>query len=562
MVGVLKIERVSYSASNEDVKNLFRNYGVCPEDIHWLKNEGRSARSAFLAFRTNKEVDQALDADGNNFLGQRVSVIPSSPLQFNDSFPSKPLFSNDTRAPKAFRGKNNNRNQEPFDAQNRFNNNGGRASNRHVFQGDQERHVAKQQYSNSYKRNDDNRTQSGGPRGRESFMEKRDSTFNKGNFNKFDQPSRDRVGMFHHSAGGNFSGNDISSGRKYPGSDRNGNPQFNSRNNDVNNTERRSRRVEERPRSRSPVDRASGSGRGSYHQKREPEGYRQNEQRRQSQGRGPGAYDVNERKFLRMTGLSYKSTPADVKEFFHPHKVVKVFLLKFTSGAYVGKLSGSAMVEFATEQVAHDALGYDGTKCGSRTISVFRAAKEDIVSAIEDSLAPPPSQSRPGELVADVHTLNALANTNPEVQHLVGLLNAAVTNIATGSQQQTHPGRQGRGRENPGHVSTERSKPIRSNDDPVINRVASSANINVDDIKNGRVVGMRNLPYSVTPELILNLFDGYHPIGDSVRIHYLDNGRCSGDAIICFRGNREARKAVRDLNKKIVNNRKVELFFL
>jgi len=51
-------------------------------------------------------------------------------------------------------------------------------------------------------------------------------------------------------------------------------------------------------------------------------------------------------------------------------------------------------------------------------------------------------------------------------------------------------------------------------------------------------------------------------IPDSVRIHYLDDGRCSGDAIICFRGNRDARNAVTDLNKTSIGRRKVELFFL
>ena len=49
---------------------------------------------------------------------------------------------------------------------------------------------------------------------------------------------------------------------------------------------------------------------------------------------------------------------------------------------------------------------------------------------------------------------------------------------------------------------------------------------------------------------------------DSVRIHYLNNGRCSGDAIITFRGKDDARAAVARLNKRKIAGRTVELFFL
>jgi len=96
----------------------------------------------------------------------------------------------------------------------------------------------------------------------------------------------------------------------------------------------------------------------------------------------------------------------------------------------------------------------------------------------------------------------------------------------------------------------------------VINRVAVSANINVDDISAGKVVGLRNLPFQVTPDNILDFFRGYETVTDSVRIHYLEDGRCSGDAIISFRTKKEAQKAVTSLNKKQIGKRTVDLFFL
>ena len=78
----------------------------------------------------------------------------------------------------------------------------------------------------------------------------------------------------------------------------------------------------------------------------------------------------------------------------------------------------------------------------------------------------------------------------------------------------------------------------------------------------GKVVGIRHLPYSVTPGEIMQFFEGYHVKQDSVRIHYLDNGHCFGDAIVSFRGKDDARAAVARLNKKKIAGRNIELFFL
>ena len=82
------------------------------------------------------------------------------------------------------------------------------------------------------------------------------------------------------------------------------------------------------------------------------------------------------------------------------------------------------------------------------------------------------------------------------------------------------------------------------------------------DINEGKVVGIRNLPFSITPEEIIGFFRGYGAIPDSVRIHYSEDGRSSGDAIITFRSGRDASRAITNLNKRPIGKRKVELFVM
>ena len=556
MVGVLRIAKISLSATDEDVKNFFRDFGAFPEDIHWSKHDGKSSRGAFLAFRTNKEIDEAMKADGAIWRGERVSVFNSSPQEFNRFFPSKSLFSKDARP--------RNRNQNirgDFDNQRRFS--GIERNDNYKTQ----LHSQGARFENTFS---NNRNYIDNSRRRDDFDDKRfhSSKERNGNYNL-----SNNYNMPNDYSRNDFANKNFSSARE--------NQQQSTRRSASHEThsgayerttanyKRNAATSKDRARSRSPVNRGnpernfysktiidSTKAQSAGFQQKKPERstlVRQKERERS----GPRSYnDVNERKFLRLTGLSYKNTTGAVKNFFSPLNAVNVHLLKFSSGPDSGKPNGSALVEFQDDQAAQKALTYDGLKMGSRTISVFRAAKDDVVAVLQDSMSNQPSGSG---LLADVDTLNALATSNPEVQHLVGLLNAAVTNIA-GSNVQSQ--RKRAVKDNLGGMQSDQRPAVKQNEDPVISRVATSANINVDDIKNGRVVAMRNLPYTVTPQLILDLFRGYHAIENSVRIHYLDNGRCSGDAIICFRGNREARIAVQDLNKKIIDNRKVELFFL
>ncbi|GAB1601199.1 RNA-binding protein 12 [Argonauta hians] len=60
-----------------------------------------------------------------------------------------------------------------------------------------------------------------------------------------------------------------------------------------------------------------------------------------------------------------------------------------------------------------------------------------------------------------------------------------------------------------------------------------------------------NFPPTVSIGEILNFFRGYFPIPESIRLHYADDGRPTGNAMIGFLTRDEAIKALEDLNHKI-----------
>jgi len=177
-----------------------------------------------------------------------------------------------------------------------------------------------------------------------------------------------------------------------------------------------------------------------------------------------------------------------------------------------------------------------------------------------DTAAPAAAVSSATSAILPDLGLDPTTASNPQVQQLLSLLSATVTSIAAAANKPPAISAVGQpvaagGGDRAGASGVDR-------DVSVINRVAVSANINVDDISAGRVVGIRNLPFQVTPDNVLDFFHGYETVSDSVRIHYLEDGRCSGDAIISFRTKKEAQKAVTSLNKKQIGKRSVDLFFL
>lgn len=72
-------------------------------------------------------------------------------------------------------------------------------------------------------------------------------------------------------------------------------------------------------------------------------------------------------------------------------------------------------------------------------------------------------------------------------------------------------------------------------------------------------VRAQNLPPNVAIGEIMHFFNGYEPVPDSIRLHYTDDGRPTGNALIGFASMPEVQRVVRDLNGKYCRARPINL---
>eukprot|EP00794_Sanderia_malayensis_P018907 gene18907-20810_t len=269
--------------------------------------------------------------------------------------------------------------------------------------------------------------------------------------------------------------------------------------------------------------------------------------------------DFSERKFVKLTGLPYTVTDLDIQNFFRGILTREVYVFKHEEGRFAGRPNGDAIIEFFSEQDARGALERDGRRLGSRIVFASRPRRDEIKNAMRSyhaATARPstyqhPQRKRAAEPTNALPDISSLSKNKEELSNLMQLFKTMIAAVGGSGPEPEQEAR-------PRHSSSRRE----SIDDPVIRRVARNANINMRDIGEAKVVGIRNLPFSITPEEVINFFRGYAVIPDSVRIHYSEDGRSSGDAIITFRTTRDAEKAVADLNRKSIGKRKVELFIM
>ena len=256
--------------------------------------------------------------------------------------------------------------------------------------------------------------------------------------------------------------------------------------------------------------------------------------------------DFSERKFIKAGALPYTVTDLDIQNFFRGILTREVYVCRHESGRFVGRPNGDAIVEFFSEQDAREALERDGRRIGPRIISVTRARRDEIKEGIRLARQADRGEERERAAVGSSGHALSIPKNKEQLHNLLELLKTAISQVDEPSS------------EPPPKASGRRD----STEDPVIRRVARNANINMRDINEGKVVGIRNLPFSITPEEIIGFFRGYGAIPDSVRIHYSEDGRSSGDAIITFRSGRDASRAITNLNKRPIGKRKVELFVM
>ena len=254
-----------------------------------------------------------------------------------------------------------------------------------------------------------------------------------------------------------------------------------------------------------------------------------------------------------MTGLPYSVTELEVLEFFKGLDVLSVHFMLHTAGTWAGKKNGTAFVEF--KSVGDCIQGTDRNRqfIRKRYVGVKRCSLEEVLIALDAKstdnwLFQEPNMT--GGSFSQESTAYSLGNMNGDNQNLLspGLGIAAVNSIGMNSAGNLpSPLNAGMAMEGP-------MTPI--------NQLAAGANISVNDINAGCVIGIRNLPSTVSAEEILDFFYGFPIIPDSIRIHYLAPGRSSGDAMVTLPTSGEAYSAIEQLNSKPVGKRKVQLFLV
>ena len=254
----------------------------------------------------------------------------------------------------------------------------------------------------------------------------------------------------------------------------------------------------------------------------------------------------NERKFVKAAALPYTAVELDLQDFFRGILTREIYICRHESGRFAGRPNGDAIIEFFSEQDAREALERDGKRMGPRIVGVSRVRRDEIKDGIRLARQDTRSEERERPVQSSSSHEVAVPKNKEQLQNLLDLLKTAIAQVDEMPEE-------------PPPKPANRREQV---DDPVIRRVARNANINMRDIGEGKVVGIRNLPFSVTPDDIISFFRGYGAIADSVRIHYSEDGRSSGDAIITFRTGRDANRAIANLNKRNMGKRKVDLFIM
>jgi RNA recognition motif-containing protein len=274
--------------------------------------------------------------------------------------------------------------------------------------------------------------------------------------------------------------------------------------------------------------------------------------------------DLNVQTCCRLYGLPFQITEDEIIDFLEGLSVVKVKMLYHFGGSFAGKKNGRAYVELKSVRDAKEAakkkhrqyLGsrYVEVHCCSKMEMVeesnrndeecqrkreeFRGNEDSSYDSRYDSMANPISDLAikidPEILNSPSHGMPSLMDGGPDLQNLgISLPNPYLPSDSLELQT----------------LAT-------------LKQLASTANINPEDVTAGCVVGIRNLPSTITTEETLDFFYGFPVFQDSVRIHFLAPGRSSGDAMVTFRSSREAAAAIEQLNHKPVGKRNVQLFLV
>jgi len=257
--------------------------------------------------------------------------------------------------------------------------------------------------------------------------------------------------------------------------------------------------------------------------------------------------------WVSLNGLPYSVNESEVRQFFSGLNIVGIHLMVHTSGPFAGKQNGHGYVEFKSVGDRIQGENRNGQFIRRRYCGVKQCSFEEVLNALGDKIDDTWRIQEPNNIIggnfSQEGAMYSVGNMNGEDQNLsTPDLGMAVNSLGVNSVGKIPI---------PHNAIVGMEGPLNP-----VNQLAAGANISVNDISAGCVIGIRNLPSTVSAEEILDFFYGFPIIPDSIRIHYLAPGRSSGDAMVTLPTSGEAYSAIEQLNNKPVGKRKVQLFLV
>jgi len=219
---------------------------------------------------------------------------------------------------------------------------------------------------------------------------------------------------------------------------------------------------------------------------------------------------------VRMRGMPYSCTSADITAFFKGMQVVAdgIFLCTHADG----RPTGEAFVEFANEETAARAMQLHREPMGSRYVELFRSTKGEMMTAVQQRMygmfsgAGGFSQFGVGQIPGMMGAFG--------VQGLTGMNVAAMQAAGLGSMA----GLQG-----------------------------------LSDTSENVCIKMRGLPYNAGQREIMDFFEGYNILPNGIHIVMGATDRPTGEAFVEFITSDEAQRAM-ERHRQNIGSRYIELF--
>ncbi|GFO02789.1 RNA-binding protein 12 [Plakobranchus ocellatus] len=272
---------------------------------------------------------------------------------------------------------------------------------------------------------------------------------------------------------------------------------------------------------------------------------------------------------VHIQGLPLLATPQDIRMFFGESQIAQRGINIAHDSR--GKPLGEGFVEFRGRADFDKALKKDKTSLGRHIVAVKAISKKEMLERLGIShKASQLSQNKPEEAKKDQSSGQGLLSTHVNQNTGSSLEGMPHGPPQTGVQAQN--GAQHQQRAAQPQQPQPRPKPLMSSPVPgivgkghemqsVTGPGSASKSIPPGVLnQNWFYVRCQNFPPDISIAEILHFFQGFRPLGHSIRLHYSSDGTPTGNAVVGFGSREEAQRALGSLNMKRCRQNVINLF--